>query len=72
VAVGATMSEISDLDARLDQARTAYYDAIDNGQLDVADMAYAQMDALLKQRIHLPLPRQDTTIPALKTLAPKQ
>ncbi|MGZ4517275.1 MAG: hypothetical protein ACXVXN_05035 [Mycobacteriaceae bacterium] len=66
------MSEISDLDARLDQSRTAYYDAIDNGQLDVADMAYAQMDALLEQRIHLPLQRQDTTIPALKTLAPKQ
>lgn len=66
------MSEISDLDARLDQARTAYYDAIDSGQLDVADMAYAQMDALLEQRIHLPLQRQDATIPALKTLAPKQ
>lgn len=49
------MDTIPDIDARLTQAYEAYCGAIDAGKLDVADLAYAQMDNLLDIRCHLPL-----------------
>lgn len=51
------MDTIPDIDARLTQAYEAYCGAIDAGKLDVADLAYAQMDRLLEVRISLPLQR---------------
>jgi hypothetical protein len=52
------MTTTAELDERLDQARLSYYDAIDQGKLDVADMAYAQLDALLEERLHAVQQRQ--------------
>lgn len=43
---------IADLDTRLLAARDAYYDAIDNGDLPLADIAYGLMDSLLDERCH--------------------
>lgn len=48
---------VADIDARLLAARDAYQAAIDAGNLDGADLAYAQMDRLLEQRLHLPQQR---------------
>lgn len=43
---------IADLDERLLKARDAYYAAMDGGKLDLADLAYGTLDALLDQRLH--------------------
>jgi hypothetical protein len=57
-----------DLEERLNEAREAYYAAMDAGQFNVADLAYAQLDRLLEQYQHLPLQRQaPTSVPVPPT-----
>lgn len=48
---------IAQLDSRLLDARQAFYEAMDAGKFDLADVAYALMDALLDERSHHPLDR---------------
>ena len=48
---------IADVDKRLIEAHLAYCQAIDEGKLALADLAYAQMDLLLDTRLRLPQQR---------------
>jgi len=41
----------------MDQARQAYYGALRQGKLALADTAYATMDALLDERLSIPTQR---------------
>lgn len=41
---------LADLDRRLRNARSAYYEALRLGRLRLADLAYATIDELLEQR----------------------
>ncbi len=42
------------LTQRLDEARTAWHEAFDAGQLDKADLAYRTLDSLLDQWTAIP------------------
>jgi hypothetical protein len=46
----AALPTLAEIDDRLEHARIAYYRAIDDGKLDMADLAYAQIDRLLEMR----------------------
>lgn len=46
---------VRDIDLRLVAMTEAFKDAIRDARLDDADAAYAELDDLLEQRIHIPL-----------------
>jgi len=52
------MATLAELDTRLMVALERYRVALDTGMLDAADLAYARLDELLDQRVHIPQPRR--------------
>jgi iron uptake system EfeUOB component EfeO/EfeM len=52
------MTRVEEVDRRLTATTNAFHDAIDRGDLEAADVLYAELDDLLDQRLHLPLQRE--------------